>query len=178
MDDSVGFTMRNCSFSIKKDFNFNYKAGQLFDGSIVNSIANCGAAYYLFSMSSTPDSLIHINPAASSFAVFSLYFLVISSCLYKFGTHRVLILISAICGSIAISIRPYLGPFILLLEPGILLGHHYYIWDQALVAITRGTSKIELVIYLNQVSLQSFGLFLFYPYLSLQIVLRTCCWDR
>ena len=81
------------ALSLKKILILIIKQGSSLMDPIVNSIANCGAAYYLFSMSSTPDSLIHINPAASSFAVFSLYFLVISSCLYKFGTRRVLILI-------------------------------------------------------------------------------------
>ena len=83
--------------------------------SLARSVAGCGASYYLFLVSSLPGSLTHINPAATSFSLLSIYLLLCASALRKLCNRTLVLALSAVCASVAISIRPYMAPSIVML---------------------------------------------------------------
>lgn len=82
---------------------------------LVRPIALFGSSFYLLLISSFPGSISHINPVATSFTVLSIYFLLAFKRASSKFRISINFLFAAFCGSIAISIRPYLAPPVVLL---------------------------------------------------------------
>ena len=105
----------SAAIALRRSLVVMVKQGTTLSDSLVQAFASCGASYYLFLVSSLPGSLTHINPAAASFSILSLYFLLCTTTLRKLYSRNSVLMLSAVCGSIAISIRPYMAPSIVML---------------------------------------------------------------